>query len=132
MLFNGGDALKRIIDFFLEAGDVLYLFFEIVEITTDRFEFRADGSKFVAHDGANVILCCHVVDDVREHVAEFFERRFLSCHMPEYSTPVGLGRRTPVFAIGVSGREASDTQKSGSGLSLIVPLGMALAAICLN
>ena len=62
MLFNRGDALKRVIDFFLEADDVLDLFSEVVEITADRFEFRADGNKPLAHDGANVILCCHVRD----------------------------------------------------------------------
>jgi hypothetical protein len=35
--FDGGDALKRVVDFLLEAGDVLNFFSEVVEVATDRF-----------------------------------------------------------------------------------------------
>jgi hypothetical protein len=67
VFFDGADALKRVVDFFLEAGDVLDLFAEIVEVAADRFEFRADGGQLVASDGANVVLCRLVfVDTVRE------------------------------------------------------------------
>jgi len=112
VLFDGGDTLQRMIDFFLETDDVLDFFSEVVEIATDRFEFRANGSKLVAHDGThvgfgrhrlseagdltsdigNVFLGRHVLDDVREHLAEFFESRLLSRHMRKYSTPVGRHR----------------------------------------
>jgi hypothetical protein len=39
VLFDGGNALKGVIDFFLEAGDILDLFSEIVEIPANRFKF---------------------------------------------------------------------------------------------
>jgi hypothetical protein len=39
MLFDRGNALKGVIDFFLKAGDILDLFSEIVEIEPDRFKF---------------------------------------------------------------------------------------------
>jgi hypothetical protein len=45
VFFNGGNALKRVIDFFLEADDVLDFFSEVVEVAADGFEFCADGSR---------------------------------------------------------------------------------------
>ena len=62
VLFDGGDALQRMIDFFLEADDVLDFFSEVVEAVADRFEFRADGSKLVAYYRTHVGFGCHVRD----------------------------------------------------------------------
>jgi hypothetical protein len=39
VLFDGGDALKGVIDFFLEADDVLDFFSEFVQITADGIQF---------------------------------------------------------------------------------------------
>ncbi len=37
VLFDRGDAFKGAIDFFAEAGDILELVSEIVEVAPDRF-----------------------------------------------------------------------------------------------
>lgn len=56
MLFDRGDALKRVVDLFAEAGDVLEFFHEVIEVVADRFKFGADGSEFFAHDRVHVVL----------------------------------------------------------------------------
>jgi hypothetical protein len=40
VLFDGGDAFKRVVDFFLESDDVLDLFSEVVEIAAVRAGLR--------------------------------------------------------------------------------------------
>jgi hypothetical protein len=52
----------------------------------DLIEAAIDGQETFLHlfaDGGDVVFGCHMVDDVREHLTEFLECRFLSCHMPE-------------------------------------------------
>jgi hypothetical protein len=81
-LFDGGDALKCVIDFFLEARDILDLFSEIVEIAPDRFKF-ALYTRQLPTEVRDVFLCRHMLNDVAEHFAEFLECRFLCCHMQQ-------------------------------------------------
>jgi hypothetical protein len=45
VLFDCGNALKGVIDLFLEAGDILDLFSEIVEIPANRFKFALHGKE---------------------------------------------------------------------------------------
>jgi hypothetical protein len=95
VLFDRGDALKGVIYFFLEAGDVLDFFSEIVEITADQFEFALYTCQLSSEvrdvflrrhrlpEIDDVVLRRHVLDDVSEHFAEFFECRVLCCHIRE-------------------------------------------------
>ena len=46
----------------------------------DSADFRNVFSEF-----GNVLLRCHVIDDVREHVGKFFEGNFLN-HAVQFST----------------------------------------------
>jgi hypothetical protein len=47
MLFGRRDALKRMIEFFAEANDVLNLLPQVIEIAPDRFEFRVDRRQLL-------------------------------------------------------------------------------------
>src|ERR1700693_1569804 len=42
VLLDFGDALQRVVDFLVEAGDVLDFFLEVIEVEADRFEFGVD------------------------------------------------------------------------------------------
>jgi hypothetical protein len=81
-LWSGGEAnaLKRVIDFFLEARNILDPFSEIVEIAPDRFKFALYTCQLPT-EVRDVFLCRHMLDDMAEHIAEFLECRFLCCHM---------------------------------------------------
>jgi hypothetical protein len=90
MPFYRGKPLKRVIDFFAEAGDVLKCFSKIIEITADRPEFgfnRRHSSLDSSQSGldsveseikpCNILLRRHVLDNMREHLAKFVEGCFL-------------------------------------------------------
>src|SRR5208282_5869200 len=63
VLFNCGNALKGVIDFFLEAGDILDLFSEIVEIPANRFKFALNTCQLPA-EVCDVVLGRHLAFDI--------------------------------------------------------------------
>ena len=69
MLFNRGNALKGVIDFFLEAGDILDLFSEIVEIPANRFKFALNTCQLSA-EVRDVVLGRHLAFDIGDVVGD--------------------------------------------------------------
>ena len=69
MLFDRGNALKGVIDFFLEAGDILDLFSEIVEIPANRFKFALNTCQLSA-EIRDVVLRRHLAFDIGDVVGD--------------------------------------------------------------
>lgn len=110
MLFDRGDALKRVIDFLSVSGDVGHARSELIELAPNICKFRADFPEILSRLVpkfikllpkrfqlpirrrklilrrhlrsylGDIILGRHVFDDVREHFSDFFERRFFCPH----------------------------------------------------
>ena len=88
MLFDRRDALQRVVDLFVEAGDVLESLREVSEVATDRFQLVFDARYLFGHSRdvafellpkcRYVVLGRHTRDHVREHFADFFERRLFA------------------------------------------------------
>ena len=49
MLFDRRDALQRMVDLFVEAGDVLESLREVSEVATDRFQLVFDAGYLFGH-----------------------------------------------------------------------------------
>jgi hypothetical protein len=64
VLFDCGDASKRVIDFIAEAGHIVEFFLEVVEVATNRSEFRVNRRKFFADDLAHLVFGRHVFAEV--------------------------------------------------------------------
>ena len=108
MLFDCGDALKRVIDLLAVAGNVLEFLHEVVEIAADRFQLSfhtrdllgelIDAPAEPCFNGSKVVFGGHVLDDVAERLPYFFGCRFLGGHMlasiPCRSTVHGGGSRS--------------------------------------
>ena len=63
VLFDRGNALKGVIDFFLKAGDILDLFSEIVEIPANRFKFALNTCQLSA-EVRDVVFSRHLAFDI--------------------------------------------------------------------
>lgn len=50
MLFDRGDAFKRVINFLRQANDVVDFTCQNLEVATDRSELCADVFNFLSHD----------------------------------------------------------------------------------
>ena len=69
MLFNRGNALKGVIDFLLEAGDIIDLFSEIVEIPANRFKLALNACQLTA-EVRDVVFCRHLAFDIGDVVGD--------------------------------------------------------------
>jgi hypothetical protein len=75
VLFDRGNALKGVIDFFLETGDILDLFSEIVEIPPNRFKFTLNTCQLSA-EVRDVVFGRHLAFDIGDVVGDRGEARF--------------------------------------------------------
>jgi hypothetical protein len=64
MLFDRADALKSVVDFLAEPGDVLEFFSEVVEIPADLAEFGVDRREGFRDSGADVYSRGHCGFDI--------------------------------------------------------------------
>ena len=69
MPFDGGHALKCMIDFFPEARDILNRLFQIVEVAADRFQFAF-------HARRHELLTCPSEAVVRLHSMKVIKATF--------------------------------------------------------
>ena len=69
MFFNRGNAVKGVIDFFLEAGDILDLFSEIVEIPANRFKFALNTCQLSA-EVRDIVFGRHLAFDIGDIVGD--------------------------------------------------------------
>jgi hypothetical protein len=91
MLLDVGGAdfkLKALVDF---------VFLELGQLGVEAIDFRVqlvDPAIEARFDCGNIVLGRHVLDDVREHISEFVEGRFLWRHVRRvyHSRSVGVGK----------------------------------------
>jgi hypothetical protein len=69
VLFDCGNAIEGVIDFFLEAGDILDLFSEIVEIPSNRFKFALNTCQLPT-EVRDVVLRRHLAFDIGDVVGD--------------------------------------------------------------
>jgi hypothetical protein len=98
MLLDVGDAdfeLKTLVDFiFLELGQLGVKAIDFgSKVGLDGVDLRVELVDADVQAG-NVVFGRHVLDDMRKHISEFIEGRFLWCHMRGvyHSRSVGAGK----------------------------------------